>query len=74
MVSANKRFLGKKLGKIPLECLVYENECLDINTNWILNDSRIEKDQNDNYNLFTNGSRTSFEANMSHRLEQTVVK
>ena len=60
-MSANKSFLGKKLGKIPLECSVYENECLDINTNWILNDSRIEKDQNDNYNLFTNGNRTSFE-------------
>lgn len=71
VVSANKRFLGKKLGKIPLECLVYENECLDINTNWILNDSRIEKDQNDNYNLFTNGSRTSFEEFWSEHVAQT---
>ena len=54
-------FLGMKLEKRPLECLVYEIECLDINKNWILNDSHKEKDQNDNYNLFTNGSKTSFE-------------
>ena len=64
-------FLGKKLGKRPLECLVYENECLDINTNWILNDSCKEKDQNDNYNLFTNGSKTSFEEFWSELVEQT---